>query len=266
MTNLLNYFPTLEIYVGIYDNFPAQVSGLLRFVESDPQWSAIRHIPCLNYMMNLVFIYALKFPLVAEVVFIFPGIIHMLNSRDAFEIIRRHCPTIVRTQWVCLVDVLGLVLKHLNSVQTLFHSADEPLILVTCIHLYILLLPPALFSRAMETRSRLLAEVIPAAREVLREWSEAWNFFGDSPAVTGCLNILTTHFLERLRMNAFDTILTAYNLSPHSRTDIWPREAGFQTAGPIDKLKDCLRCGHGRGIWPCFARRTRGSSESQRIC
>jgi hypothetical protein len=135
-------------------------------------------------VINLVFIYALKFLPVTEVLSIFPGITRALNSRDAFEIIRRHCPTIVRSRWVYLGDVLGFILKHLNSVQTALHVADELLISVTCIHLYILFLPLALFFRAMETRSRLLAEVIPAAREVLHEWSEAWNFFGDSPAVT----------------------------------------------------------------------------------
>jgi hypothetical protein len=140
---------------------------------------AIRHTPCLNHGINLVFISALKFPCVAEALFILPGIIHTLNSRDAFEIIRRHCPTIVPARWVYVTDVLGFISKHLNSVQTGLPFPDELLISVTCIHLYILFLPFVLFSRAMETRSRLLAEVIPATREILRELSEAWNFFED---------------------------------------------------------------------------------------
>jgi hypothetical protein len=90
----------------------------------------------------------------------------------------------------------------------------------------------------METRSVLLAEVIPVAPEVLREWPEAWNFFGDSPAVTGYLDILIAYFLARLQMNTFDTILTAYSLSPHGQTEIRRREAGSETAGPIDELED----------------------------
>jgi hypothetical protein len=63
-------------------------------------------------MINLVFIYALTFPPGAKVVSVLPGIIRMLNSRNAFEIIRRHCPTIVHTRLVYLVDVLGFILKE----------------------------------------------------------------------------------------------------------------------------------------------------------
>jgi hypothetical protein len=136
MINLLNNFPTLQICGVVCDNLPAQVARLRRFLESDPQWSAIQHIPCLNYMINLIFIDALKFPPEAKVLSLLPGIIHMLNSRDAFQIIRRHCPTIVRTRCVYLVDVLGFILKHLDSVQAVFHSADEPLISVAWIYLY----------------------------------------------------------------------------------------------------------------------------------
>jgi hypothetical protein len=194
MINILNNFPTLEICDIVCDNLPAYLAGLRRFLQSDIQWSPIRYILCLNQMINLVFIYALKFPPVAEVFSILRGIIHTLNSRDAFEIICRDCLTIVRRRWVYLIDVLGFILKHLNSVQTVFHLADEPLMSVTCIHMYILLLPLALFSRATVTRSGLLAEVIIAACEVLCEWSEAWNGFGDFPAVTGCLDMLMAHF------------------------------------------------------------------------
>jgi hypothetical protein len=167
--NLLNDFPTLKVSGAVCDNLPGQVAGLRQLLESDPQRSVILQISRLNHMVNFVFIYALKFPPVADVLSILPGIIHMPNSSDAFEITCRHCPTILRTQWTDLVGVLSFILKHLNSVQTVFHLVDEPLISMTCICLYILFLLFALFSRAMETRSRLLAEVIFAACEVLRE-------------------------------------------------------------------------------------------------
>jgi hypothetical protein len=62
MVNLLNDFPTLETCSDICENLPAQVAGFRRFLESDPQWSVIRHIPCLDHRINWVFIYALKFP------------------------------------------------------------------------------------------------------------------------------------------------------------------------------------------------------------
>jgi hypothetical protein len=98
MIDLLNHFPTLEFCGVVCDSVRAQVAGIRRLLESDPLWSETRHVPCLNHMTKLVFIYALESPPVAKVLSILPGIIHTLDSRDAFEIIRQHCPTIIRAR------------------------------------------------------------------------------------------------------------------------------------------------------------------------
>jgi hypothetical protein len=85
MINLLNDLPTMEIRGVICDNLLVQVAGLRRFLKSDPQWPAIRHIPCLNHMINIVFTYALEFLRVADVLSILPE----RHSRSSVGIVQQ---------------------------------------------------------------------------------------------------------------------------------------------------------------------------------
>jgi hypothetical protein len=135
ITELLVRFPRIEICGIICDNLPAQVAGLHAFLESDPRWHRIMHIPCLNHMTNLVFTYALKYEPIAEFMSVLPEIIHALSSSDAKQLLGRKCPKIIRTRCVYLVDVLGFILNHFTCVQTVLHLADAPLISLTSIQL-----------------------------------------------------------------------------------------------------------------------------------
>jgi hypothetical protein len=77
----------------------------------------------------------------------------------------------------------------------------------------------------------MLCEVIPAAQEVLRQWSYIYDFFGDSAEVIGCLNFVTAHCLARLSRNAFDLILPAFAFSSVGRSEIRMAELGFRMQG-----------------------------------
>jgi hypothetical protein len=124
-------------------------------------------------------------------------------------------------------------MSHLEDVQTVRNLADEPLLDETCGLVYLVMLPLALFSRAMEGRSRILGEAIPAAQEVLREWSELLDFFGDRADLRELLNVVTAHFLARLRGNSFNVMLTAFALTFNGRAQIRDHERSIQTTGPI---------------------------------
>jgi hypothetical protein len=222
----------VEICGIICDNLPAQVAGLRNFLSSeDGLRTGIFHIPCLNHMVNLVFVHAIKDKVFAEAIADLPGQIHLLNKAQALEIINCHCPKLIKTRWVYLVDILGFILHHLDAVQTALAIAEAPQITETYGLVYLVLLPLALVSRAMEDPTRTLGEVIPAAQEVLREWSEIWSFFRDQPAIREWLDIVTAHFLARLRRNSFEVIQTAFALTPTGRAQIREREVGFQTKG-----------------------------------
>jgi hypothetical protein len=234
-----NFGEQLEICGIICDNLPAQVAGLRQFLAMDNgRWAGVIHVPCLNHMINLVFSRILSITLIADVMATLPGITQALRSPAAQEIIGKRCPSIVRTRWVYLVDILGFICRHFESIQTFLVLADTAQIPVTYAQAHILLLPLALFSRVMETRSRLLADVIPAAREVLREWREIKELFGDSDLIVDCLQHLTAHFLARFRSNAYDTMLTAFALTPFGRGEIRLKEQGYQTHGPVEELSE----------------------------
>jgi hypothetical protein len=200
MTDILNQARSLTICRVICDNLRAHVAGPHRFLESDDRkWGGILHIPWANHVTNLVFQYVLQMTPVADVVTSLPAVIWVLNSAESYEIPGRRCLSIVRTRSISLLDVFGWIIRHFSTIETALAIAEEPLITYCYPRLHILFFPLSLFSRQMETRSPLLADVIPAASEVLREWSQFHSFFGDEEAVVECLNGLTAYFLARPR-------------------------------------------------------------------
>jgi hypothetical protein len=225
---------SVEICGVICDNLPAQVAGLRRFLSSDEgSRTGIQHVRCLNHMTNLVFIYAIRTKPFTEVVDGLPALVSILNTPESVAITGRRCPKLIRTRWVYLVDVLGFVMSRLPAVQTALHIAEERLPSESFGLVYLVMLPLALFSRAMEGRSRILGEAIPAAQEVLREWSVLKEFFGDRRDLRDLLEIVTAHFLARLRGNSFQVTLTAFALTFNGRAQIRQKERSIQTTGRI---------------------------------
>jgi hypothetical protein len=123
-------------------------------------------------------------------------------------------------------------MKHLPAVQTALTLADEPLLSESHGLVYLVMLPLALFSRPTEARERILGEVNPAAQEVLREWTELLAFFGDRRDLQELLDVVTAHFLARLRGNSFDVTLTAFALTFNGHDQIRRKERSVQTARP----------------------------------
>jgi hypothetical protein len=224
----------LEICGIICDNLPAQVAGLRNFLSSqDGIHTGIFHVRCLNHMINLVFKFAIRTDEFVDVVRSIPELVHILNTAESVELTGRRCPRIVPTRWVYLVDVMGFILNRLPTVQTALLFAQHAEMAENHGLAYLVLLPLALFSRVVETKSRILGDVIPAAQEVLREWSDILGFFGDRPGVREMLHVVTAHFLARLRRNSFDVVLTADAVTMIGRAKIRATEAGIRTTGKI---------------------------------
>jgi hypothetical protein len=226
--------PRIEICGIICDNLPAQVAGLREFLSSEQgQARGIMHVPCLNHMINLVLTHVIKDAVFSDRIKNLPQVIRVLNKPESIEMVGRRCPKIIQTRWVYVVDVLGFILHHLPDVQSALLLAEQPQIPPEYGFVYLALLPLALFSHEMETRSRILGDVTPAAQEVLREWCDLMDKFEGNPVVVNCLNVLSAHFLARLGRNAFGTILTAFALTHTGRAQIRAMEQGFQTTGEI---------------------------------
>jgi hypothetical protein len=224
----------MEIYGVICNNLPAQVVGLHTFLETaDGKGSAIAYIPCVNYMVNLVFTHTIKSGIFPEVLATLPEIIRIFHSAPALDIIGVRYPRLIRTKWIYLVDVLVFLIDHFTEVQTTFGLAARSLRRAAYCRVYLLLLPLSLFSQVMGVRSRMLCQVIPATQEVLPQWSCIYDFFGDTAEVIDCLNVVTAHFLACLSRDAFDVILTAFAFSSVGRSEICMAEQGFRMQSKI---------------------------------
>jgi hypothetical protein len=129
-------------------------------------------------------------------------------------------------------------MHHIDDVQTALRIAEAPLIPETYGLVYLIMLPLPLFSRAMETRPRILGEVIPAAQEALREWSRTVEFLSDRLEVREGLDVVTAQFLTRLRWNSFEIMQTSFALTLIGRAQIREKEHGFQTTGPIHTVPE----------------------------
>jgi hypothetical protein len=132
-------------------------------------------------------------------------------------------------------DVRAFLIDHINDVQAAWALAHGVLIIAAHHRAQLVLLPLSLFSRAMECRSRVLWEVIPTAREMLREWFEIDEYFGDSAEIRNCSNVVSVHFLAHKKHNAFYryVIVTAFAFSPFDWSEIRATEQDFQTQGEI---------------------------------
>jgi hypothetical protein len=86
----------------------------------------------------------------------------------------------------------------------------------------------------MDTRNRILGDVILVAEEVLRQWGEIRDVFGPEPEAPAYWEVLTTHFLVRLRRNSFYLILQPFAFTLSDQNRIHAVENGFRTAGEID--------------------------------
>jgi hypothetical protein len=84
---------------------------------------------------------------------------------------------------------------------------------------YQIILPLKLFSLSMEGRRRKLCDVLPLAKEVLREYQTLSAYHRGNEEVE-ILDLLTAHFIARLRTNAFEDVVTAWAMRHDGRERI----------------------------------------------
>jgi hypothetical protein len=231
----------IELVAIICDNCPAQVDGVgdsLFFFDD----LGITHIPCFNRMVNLVFTHALKHLCAAPLVEEINECIQDLQTTPGREIMGRRCPTLVKTRWVYLVDVLHYFLLYrdlVKEVRAHFHRSPIP---ESFRSLYWIFLPLQLFSLSVAARSRKLYEIIPLIMEVVREFRDVAERLGSAPEKE-ILEFVVAHFFARLRINAFESAVTAWMMSYHGRQTLRSGEKRFHAPGksePPDLSK--VRC------------------------
>jgi hypothetical protein len=102
-------------------------------------------------MINLVFARVIREGIFLQVAEDLPGVIRALNSEGAIAIISRQCPTIIRTRWVYLVEILALIINHSSEVHEVVDIIDTEVINQIYRPVYLFLFHLSLFSWTMET-------------------------------------------------------------------------------------------------------------------
>jgi hypothetical protein len=217
----------LEIVAVICDNCAAQVNGVAQALAFLPTLG-ITHMPCLNHMVNLVFVSALSNSNVMPRLTVVNEFIADLQSSDSISILGSKCPRLIQTRWVYLVDTLEWMLRRLDNVNTVRAIIEHPPLPESLKTLYQILLPLKLFSLSMEARCRKLYEVLPIVKEICRQFTSIRQQLVayDDLAI---LDNVTAQFLARLQANEFETIITAWAVSTDGREHIRGEEMDFLT-------------------------------------
>jgi hypothetical protein len=181
----------IEIVTIIYDNYPAQVNGIGQSLAFFPHLG-IHHIRYFNHMVQLVFAHAVSGASVAPIIAMVNEVTTDLQTPGRIAIMGRRCPTLVKTRWVYLVDVLRDILFYCGTVNELHRILEHGPKPESLIQLYWILLSLKLFSLAIECRERQLHEVLPLAAEAMRECDQIrLSLFGTPEAVI--LDSVTAH-------------------------------------------------------------------------
>jgi hypothetical protein len=157
-------------------------------------------------MANIVFTHAVLNPLVFAPIALLNKFVDDLRSPEGLVIVGGKCPTLVKTRWIYVTDVLDFILRYRDDVNsmrsTLFHNPVPTMFQ----RRYWILLLLKLFSHAVEARKRKLHEIIPLSREVIKEFQIVRALLRDEDV--HILDLVTAHFIARLRTNAFETMMT----------------------------------------------------------
>jgi hypothetical protein len=80
------------------------------------------------------------------------------------------------------------------------------------------------------------ADALPVFIKVFCEWKWIHDFLTDSQLMVGCLDLLCSHFMARLRCNSFTIITTVFALTPLRRASIRAAEYDCQAQGHVDEV------------------------------
>jgi hypothetical protein len=150
-------------------------------------------------MVQLVFTHAISSTLVALGIAMVNGVITDLQTSDGIAIMDRRCPTLEKTRWVYLVDVLRYILSYrgiINEVRGILEHDPTP---ESFTRLYWIILPLKLFSLAAECRECKFHGEFPLAAEVAREFDQICLSLLGTPEAA-ILNSVSVHESECIQL------------------------------------------------------------------
>lgn len=230
--------PNLKICSIIHDNFAAQSNAVDTVIEEREE--IILDVPCFNHAVNLVFVNSMSH---SEDLKSLVDLV--LSFQQLFKLAGICVPSVPKTRWLYVVELIDFVLTRSESLIIAFVAANEEVDLevLNCpleealdnlILLQSILKPLHTFSKRVEEDTARLCHVIPLAFSCIAEWQQAAaDELRHNDFFLAILHVVTTHFFARLKSNAFEEAVTAFLFSCDGRS-WWMEQQGHETVDWTD--------------------------------
>lgn len=202
----------------IADQQSSQVKGICKIIKKGKSnlYKSLIHVPCISHMANLVYeeILALKefHPYLQEI----DELINFCRLNEIATQIGKMCPTLVKSRWVYLSEVLEFFEEFLEKINILRTGYELSKISPQIIEFCLILKPLKEFTYYSEKRETKLSEILPKMKET----------FDDLIKIKSCLKcdeskyvirfVLAT-FLARMQTLPLNVIKTAFAISLQGR-------------------------------------------------
>lgn len=236
------------------DSLPAQVKGWKTFLETstDPMIKAIYRIPCFGHMLNLVYKDIVReSELLCQTISIILSIVQIIRKPQAIDFIGSKCPTVSKTRWLYIVDILLFLLdkrdKINNYLQIQSSDKDDEKFLIdeNMEFAYKLLVILKMFSLVVEKDSFQLFNIVPLMREFFSEINMLYSCI-EKKEWRDIISITDASMRIRLKKNAYSETITSYALSGAGRSELRKKYISIRTKNgyalslstPIESLKN----------------------------
>lgn len=223
----------LEVVAIIADNQSSQTKGIIDYIKSEKGLSsAIYHIPCINHIINLIFAELIALDEFLPYIQLIDELIEYCRKPENRDEIYDTCPTLVKTRWVYLVDVLTFIKRYQKRIDILRIADGKEPIPDELIDITNILHPLQILSKKCESRSMKLSELLPAISEVTKKLIDVGNHFLSENSKTIYEFIFKT-FIARMLSFPQSVLKAAYAVSLPGRTFLRNKEKGFMCKGPV---------------------------------
>mgnify|MGYP007106004254 FL=1 len=223
----------IEVVSIIADSQSAQTKGIIQYIfKSEGMNAAIYHIPCLNHITNLVFAELITLEEFHPYLDIIDYLINFCRIEENKIQINDTCPTLIKTRWVYLYDVLSFLQKNINKINLLLTGSGKDQIPIELLDLEKILQPLKFFSDYVESRSTKLAEILPAISAVTKKFSKIRSSIITSDGIF-FLDFIIRTFIARMLSFPQSVLKASFAVSLPGRSKIRQMEKGFSTRGNI---------------------------------
>lgn len=211
----------IEPVAIIGDQLPAQVKGICNVIKNGESnlFKSIIHIPCISHISNLVYgeILALEEfePYLKEI----DDLINFCRNIEIATQIGKYCPTLVKTRWVYLSEVLDFFETYLYEINMLRTANDLEEISLQIIEFGKILKPLMDFTYFTEKRNTKLSDILPKIKETIELIQNLKDELVCTESIQVHRFVLAT-FIARMQSLPLNILKTAFAISLEGRNYI----------------------------------------------